>query len=172
LKSEWTGPVKVVETHPANFYLLQYMGIQTIDVVEKKHDIEPSPADIRNVIMNMSATQTRFILHQSDIDPKDMLSIAQDPELSTLNVVIVPTVPLIGLIGYNGTSPANYIDLIRYNIEALFHPMTPDEYETFWTSVVSPTVDGYPPMLLFSSFWLVIPLLLTFVKRKKMESMD
>ena len=144
LRSSWTGPWKIVESHPANFYLLEYMEIQTTDVIEKKHDIEPSPADLRNVIMNMSTTQTRFILHQSDIDPKDVISIAQDSNLAALNVVIVPTVPLIGLIGYNGTPVNNYIDLIRYNIEALSHPMTPDEYQSFWSSVVSPTMDGYP----------------------------
>ncbi|TFH26543.1 MAG: zinc ABC transporter substrate-binding protein [Promethearchaeota archaeon] len=119
-RSKYEG-LKVVVHHPSFMYLLDFLGIERIGVIEEQHEVEPSPQHIQTIKDLMVAENCTTLISQANLDKDVILQLARDT-----NASIIWGVPLLGMDGSNGQPIETYIEMIEYNIWALDNPETPD----------------------------------------------
>lgn len=101
--------MKVVIMHPAFFYLFDLLKINRTAVVEKIQGVEPSAADIANIIDLMNSNHIKIIVANPQHDDEAVIQIAR----STGSKIAYLT-PLLGVYGLT-----SYIDMIDYDLFAL-----------------------------------------------------
>jgi len=129
---EFSG-LKVVVHHPAFMYLFDLLGIERVATIEEHEGEEPSAEHIAEVVRAIVAENASIIVNQPQLSEEEVIEIARDT-----GILITELTPLLGIIdekGYvlpNGSLIESYIDMIRFNLEAIRNPYEPSVANLNW----------------------------------------
>lgn len=119
-RTEWEG-VKLVAHHPAMMYLYDLLGLNRVAILENVPGAEPTAQHIQEVTKTMQEQEIKLISHQANLDDESIREIAENTGAKA-----IITIPLLGMTGYDGEVVDTYLELIRYNIDALDNPVDPN----------------------------------------------
>ncbi len=119
--------LKVVVHHPAFMYLFDLLGIKREAIIEEKHEAEPSPEHIQNVVDKMKKDNVKIIVVQPQVSSDVINQIVK--ETGAKLVSVSPLLPAFG--------QTTYVGLIEYDIYALQHPTAATSNASYsWLSLI------------------------------------
>jgi zinc/manganese transport system substrate-binding protein len=110
---------KVISTHGAFGYFAAAYGIEFIAPLGVSTDSEPSARDIADIITQIRAAKIPAVFVENISDPRLIQRISAETGAG-----IGGTLYSDSLTGEKGDAPT-YIDMVRHNIKALSHALTP-----------------------------------------------
>jgi zinc/manganese transport system substrate-binding protein len=110
---------KVISTHGAFGYFAAAYGVDFIAPLGVSTDSEASARDIADIITQIRATKIPAVFVENISDPRLIQRISAETGAG-----IGGTLYSDGLTGEKGDAPT-YIDMVRHNIKALNHALTP-----------------------------------------------
>jgi ABC-type Zn uptake system ZnuABC Zn-binding protein ZnuA len=118
-KTTFAG-VKVVEHHPAFMYLLDLLEIERVAAVEKVEGQEPSAAWLSELATLIAEQEVDYIVSMPQMNEKTPEDLAAETGIQIVELTPFP-VP-----NDQGGMPKTYIEMIRFNIDALQNPRDPE----------------------------------------------
>lgn len=101
--------MKVIESHAALFYLIEWMGLVKVDTIEKVEGGEVSAREVEAIIEEIEKKDVRVILKI----PQFRSPVVDQIQKET-GVEVVEVTPLLGPFGLE-----HYIDMIEYDVETI-----------------------------------------------------